>query len=131
MVKPLSAALGLRLSVILAAGSLAMGRAEMTITKLERARQAFTTQIYEDAVDKGYEFPRHEEIDALQDAIKAEIAAKKLKLAIEEYRNTINSLDHFGTIPSTSEELCKIIFDYDIDEVGHKATDVLRAAVEE
>lgn len=103
----------------------------MTITKLERARQAFTAFRYLFSVEEGYEFPVNEEKEALNDAIAAEIAAKKLLLAIETYRSTINGLDHFGQINSTPEELTKLIFDYDQDEVGHKATDLLRAAVEE
>lgn len=103
----------------------------MTITKLERARQAFTAFRYLFSTENGIEFPANEEKEALNDAIAAEIAAKKLKLAVEEYRNTINGLEHFGVIHSTAEELCQNVFDYDIDSVGHKATDVLRAAVEE
>lgn len=103
----------------------------MTITKLERARQAFTSQVYEDAVEQELEFPRHEENIAFQEAVAAEIAAHKLKVAIETYKGTINILEWFGKINSTPEELIKLIFDYDQDEVGHKATDLLRAAVEE
>lgn len=101
----------------------------MTTPTLDQAYAAFQKAAWESAVEAEIAFPADAVNEAYTDAVAMESAAKKLLAAVEEYRATINRCEHTGKIASTPDELVNLIIDYDQDEVGHKASDVLRAAI--
>lgn len=67
--------------------------------------------------------------EAQSDTVLMELAAARLKLAIETYLSDLARCEYVGKVHSTPEELCVLIIDYDQDSVGHRASDILRAAV--
>lgn len=69
--------------------------------------------------------------EAWDEGHKLAAIAHKLLLAIETYQMELRSLDYVGEPVASPVELIRLIFDYDQDEIGHKASDVLRASVEE
>lgn len=97
------------------------------MTKLDAARDAFI----EETVSRGWEFPAVVRKEAYDEAVALEAAARKLTLAIEEYKATINGLDHVGKIVSPSAELANLIVDYECGEVGGDASRILARACDE
>lgn len=67
--------------------------------------------------------------EAYLEALCLEAAAKRLKFAVEAYLSDLARCEYVGKVYSTPEELCGLIIDYDQDSVGHRASDILRAAV--
>lgn len=66
--------------------------------------------------------------EARLDTVRLTTAAQRLKLAVETYLSDLKGY-HIGASTSDATELCRLIVDYDQDDVGHKASDVLRAAL--
>lgn len=67
--------------------------------------------------------------EATCDTIRMNVAAQKLKFAVETYLSDLAGCYHVGGTNSDANELCRLIIDYDQDEIGHEASDVLRAAL--
>lgn len=66
--------------------------------------------------------------EADNDVVRMELAAKRLKLAIETYISDLKGY-HIGKPTEDAEELARLVIDYMQDSVGHQASDVLRASL--
>jgi len=94
-------------------------------SNFNQAAEAFETWVLEssEGVDQ-----RGLISEAGNDTVRMDLAAKRLKLAVETYISDLKGW-HIGKPTEDAEEICRVVMDHMQDSVGHQASDVLRASL--